>query len=308
MINQARTIFLGTGAFGVPIVSALAQNPLVDLLAVVTAPRRVGSRGKEVDPPVAIWAADHEVPTFRPARLRMPSAVDHIRSHQPELLVLADYGQIVPAELLDHPPHGALNLHPSLLPRWRGASPIPAAILAGDTATGVTLMKMDAGLDSGPIVAQRAVDLLPDETAPELEARLAAIAADLLADTLGDWLSGRVGARPQPADGVTLTRLLRREDGRLDPAKPATELECQVRAYQPWPGSFLDVGDDRLVVWKARVVGAMPQHGLGLATSNGILELVEVQPAGGRRMTAAEYARGRPGLFSSEADRKLFPH
>ena len=279
-----------------PIVSALATSPLVDLLAVVTAPRRVGSRGKEVDPPVADWATDNQVPTFRPARLRTPSAVEHIRSHQPDLLVLADYGQIVPSELLDLPPHGALNLHPSLLPRWRGASPIPAAILAGDKSTGVTLMQMDAGLDSGPIVAQREVELAGEEIAPELESRLSRVAAELLTATLGDWLAGLIHPRAQAADGVTMTKQLRREDGRLDPAKPAAELERQVRAYQPWPGSFIESDGDRLVVWRARVVDTTPAHGLGLQTSDGVLELVEVQPAGGRRMPAADYLRGRSRL------------
>jgi len=297
LTSKARTIFLGTGSFAVPIVSALATSPLVDLLAVVTAPRRVGSRGKEVDPPVADWATDNQVPTFRPARLRTPSAVEHIRSHQPDLLVLADYGQIVPSELLDLPPHGALNLHPSLLPRWRGASPIPAAILAGDNHTGVTLMRMDAGLDTGPIVAQQVLGLDGTEVSSELEARLAAVAANLLGDTLDDWLAGRIEPRAQPLEGVTLTRPLRREDGRLDPAKPADELERQVRAYHTWPGSWLELGGERVVVWKARAAEAMPAHGLAVPTSRGYLELVEVQPAGGRRMSAADFVRGRPRQF-----------
>ena len=282
-----------------PIVQALADHPAVDLLAVVTAPRRVGSRGKEVDPPVALWAAENEVPTFRPTRLRTESAVEHIRSHQPDLLVLADYGQIVPVELLAIPPHGALNLHPSLLPRWRGASPVPAVILAGDERTGVTLMHMDAGLDSGPIVAQRAVDLDGSELAPELEGRLSAVAADLLNDSLDDWLDGRIQPRAQPPEGVTLTRTLRREDGRIVPTKSAAQLERQVRAYQPWPGSWLDLGGDRLVVWRANATNAMPSHGLGLRTPDGVLELVEVQPAGGRRMSAAEYVRGHPAAVES---------
>ena len=299
MTGQARTIFLGTGSFAVPILDALAEHSAVDLLAVVTAPRRAGSRGKEVDPPVADWAAGHDVPTFRPARLRTESAIEHIRSHAPDLLVLADYGQIVPANLLAIPPHGALNLHPSLLPRWRGASPIPAAILAGDNVTGVTLMQMDAGLDSGPIVAQSTTELTGTETAPELETRLADDAARLLTSTLARWLAGQIDPRPQDPSRVTLTRPLRREDGRLDPAKPALELARQVRAFQPWPGSFLEADGDRLVVWKARAVATTPGHGLGLQTSDGVLELVEVQPAGGRRMSAADYARGRPDLIAA---------
>ena len=169
--------------------------------------------------------------------------------------MLADYGRLVPSAVLDLPRHGALNLHPSLLPRHRGAAPIPAAILAGDAETGVTLMRMDEGLDTGPIVAQRRVPLSGDETAPELEGRLAEVAAELLVATLPAWLAGRLDATPQPEDGATLTRPLRREDGRLDPVRRRRELERQVRAYQPWPGSFLDDGPTRLIVWQASAHG-----------------------------------------------------
>ena len=154
--------------------------------------------------------------------------------------MLADYGRIVPAALLDLAPHGALNLHPSLLPRHRGATPIPAAIAAGDADTGVSLIRMDAGIDTGPLVAQRRVPLHGDEDAPGLEARLAAEAARLLVESLPGWLDGSLPAVPQPADGATLTRPFRREDGRLDPGRPALELDRQVRALRPWPGTFLD--------------------------------------------------------------------
>jgi methionyl-tRNA formyltransferase len=172
---------------------------------------------------------------------------------------------------------------------------VPAAILAGDAKAGVTLMLMDEGLDSGPIVAQQVVPLSGDEVAPELEHRLSAVAADLLRLSLADWLAGRIESVPQPIEGVTLTRPLRREDGRLDPAKTATELERQVRAYQPWPGSFTDIGGERVVVWRAKVVEAVPENRLGIQTAHHMLELVEVQPAGGRRMSGEDFARGRLG-------------
>jgi methionyl-tRNA formyltransferase len=196
-----------------------------------------------------------------------------------------------------------LNLHASLLPRHRGASPIPAAILAGDSETGVTLMRMDAGLDTGPIVAQTRVPLFGTETAPELEVSLENVAADLLADNLGPWLRGEIQAQPQPADGSSLTRTLRRADGRLDPQRPATVLERQVRAYLPWPGSFLEAPTGRIVVWAAHVVPGEPadrpgtfvsddSDRLALATVDERLALDEVQPAGGRRMTGAAFRRG----------------
>ena len=207
---------------------------------------------------------------------------------EPELLVLADYGQIVPAALLETR-HGALNLHPSLLPRHRGATPIPAAILAGDATTGVTVIRMDDGLDTGPIVAQASLPLEGDETTPVLEAILASQGAALLDETVGPWLRGEIAARPQPDRGATLTRPLRRGDGRLDPGRQAVELERQVRAYQPWPGSYVDTPFGRLVVWSAVADGDGPAAGtfdeLGLGVGTGErLRLIEVQPAGGRRM------------------------
>lgn len=310
MTERARTVFLGSGSFAVPIVGALAGHPSVDLVAVVTAPTRRGSRGRSTDPPVAEWAADRELPMLRPLRLRDDEAIDEIRSLHPGLLVLADYGQIVPATLIDLPSHGALNLHPSLLPRHRGAAPIPAAILAGDDETGVTLMVMDAGIDTGPIVAQRKRPLTGLDAAPELESDLARAAAELLGESLAAWLDGRLAATAQPSEGLSLTRTLRREDGRLDPGRSAEILERQVRAYQPWPGSFVETADGRVIVWRSAVVPDLVEPaglvvglhdgGLGLSTANGVLELLEVQPAGGRRMSGVELVRGRPSLIGAQ--------
>ena len=224
---------------------------------------------------------------------------------RPDLLVLADYGQIVPADLLGLR-HGALNLHPSLLPRHRGATPIPAAILAGDAQTGVSLMRMDAGLDTGPIVAQRAVALRGDEVAPDLEVALAAVGAELLDADLGPWLRGESTATPQTEDGATSTRPLRRADGRLDPSRSAVLLERQVRAFQPWPGSYLDTDHGRIVVWRASAeAGSVGPTGVigppGLSTADGVLAFHEVQPAGGKRMSWDAFIRGHPGIVGSTA-------
>jgi methionyl-tRNA formyltransferase len=265
---------------------------------------------------VGAWAAAHGLATLTPVRLRDPATLDEIRALAPELLVLADYGRLVPLALLELPRHGALNLHPSLLPRHRGAIPIPAAILAGDAETGVSLMRMDEGLDTGPIIAQRVLLLSGDETAPELEGSLSRLAAELLEETLQPWLRDELPARPQDASAATLTRPLRREDGAIDPRRPAPELERQVRAYQPWPGSYLETDAGRIIVWRADVVGgpdgevkgegsAAPgqlvavEDGAVLSTGNGWLRLVEVQPAGGRRMSGAALLRGRPNLAGS---------
>ena len=223
---------------------------------------------------------------------------------EPDLLVLADYGQIVPAALLETR-HGALNLHPSLLPRHRGATPIPAAILAGDAETGVTLIRMDDGLDTGPIVAQASAG--PRRRRDDAGARgdrSRRRRPRCWTETVGPWLRGEIAARPQPDRGATLTRPLRREDGRLDPARPAVELERQVRAYQPWPGSFVDTPFGRLVVWSAVADGDGPAAGtfdeLGLGVGTGErLRLIEVQPAGGRRMPWDDFLRGRPSIAGS---------
>ncbi len=309
MTELARTIFLGSGAFAVPIVSTLAEHPSVDLVAVITAPTRRGSRGRPTDPPVAEWAAERGLPMLRPSRLRDPESIAEVDELRPDLLVLADYGQIVPVALLELPRHGALNLHPSLLPRHRGAAPIPAAILHGDRETGVSLMLMDAGLDTGPVIAQRRLKLKGSEIAPQLESALAVMSAEVLDSRLESWLNGALEPELQPEEGATITRPLRRVDGRLDPAVTAAELERQVRAYQPWPGSFIETAEGRVVVWRSRVGDAsgalegmliVAETGaLGLAASDGVLELIEVQPAGGRHMSGTELLRGRPGLIGS---------
>jgi methionyl-tRNA formyltransferase len=309
--RPARTVFFGSGAFGVPILDAVIAAPETDVIAVVSAPDRpAGRRGALTAVPVAERARELGLPLLQPERLRSPGSIAEIAALAPTLGVLADYGQIVPAGLVDLPERGILNVHPSLLPRHRGASPIPATILAGDTETGVTLIRMDAGLDTGPIVDARGWSLSGDETGPELEARAAAAAAEQLCRVLGPWLRGEIAATPQPAEGMTMTRPLRRDDGRLDPTQPAALLDRQVRAYRPWPGSFVDTVVGRLIVHRAHEAPAafepMPPPGtidagpdLGLATTNGWLVLDEVQPAGGRLMPGADLLRGRPALAGS---------
>jgi methionyl-tRNA formyltransferase len=306
--RRVRAIFLGSGRFGVEPLWWLVGDENIELVGVVTAPPRASGRGGRLTAtPVDVAADELGVRRIvRVERLRAPYAIAQVLSLKPELAVLADFGQIVPKPLLDLP-YGALNLHPSLLPRHRGATPIPATILAGDNETGVTLIRMDGGIDTGPIVAQTRRPLTGTETAPELEELLEIEADDLLRRNLGPWLQGEIEPRPQPEQGATMTRMLRREDGRLDPNQPAEVLERQVRAYQPWPGSFIDTDGGRFVVWRARVastVSAAPpgtlvrveSAGLGLVTAERILELLDVQPAGGRRMSGADLLRGRPAL------------
>jgi methionyl-tRNA formyltransferase len=309
--GAVRAVFFGSGSFAVPILDALVALANVSVVAVVSAPDRPAGRKAILTPtPVTVRARELGLPMLQPQRVRAAESVAAIASLAPELVVLADYGQMIPNVLLDLPPRGFLNLHPSALPRHRGAAPIPATILAGDAQSAVTLMVVSPEMDAGPIVAMDPLEVRPDDTAVTLEARAAGVAAGLLARALPDWLAGRLAARPQPAQGVTLTRPLRREDGRLDPARPAVELERQVRAYQPWPGSYIEsdkTGGKRLIVWDARVAANesgdgervgdfVPESAGGLAfvTVDGRLALDRLQAAGGREMSVDDYLRGRP--------------
>jgi methionyl-tRNA formyltransferase len=302
-----RTVFIGSGGFGLPAFRALATHPAIDLVGAVSAPPRPSGRGLAPAPTPITYAATalDVTPVLTPVRLRDPEAIDEVLGLDPSLVVLADYGRIVPGPLLGLA-HGALNLHPSLLPRHRGATPVPATILAGDEMTGVSLIRMDEGVDTGPLVAQARTDVGPAETSPELEARLADIAAALLTTSLGPWLAGDLPVEPQTEAFATVTKPLRREDGRLDPTRSAIELERQVRAYQPWPGSFLDTARGRLTVWRA--AAGPSEHETagrfgprGVSTTDGTLALLEVQPAGGRRMPWVEYLRGRSAILGSFA-------
>jgi methionyl-tRNA formyltransferase len=306
--RPVRTVFLGSGGFAVPILHAVAGHPSLDLVAIVTAPARPAGRKAEPRSTRIADAAPPGIPVLTPARLRDPAAIEEILALDPGLLVLADYGRIVPRQLLD-PPHGALNLHPSLLPRHRGASPVPATILADDRETGVSLMRMDEGLDTGPLVAVERVALVGTETTPMLEARLAILGGDLFARSIDGWLAGELRATDQAADGATLTRPLRREDGRIDPSAPAAAAARQVRAYAGWPGTFVDTAGGRLTILEAHEGAADATAGppvpgrfdaTGLGTVDGRLALDLVQPAGGRAMTWDAFLRGRPGILGTD--------
>ena len=311
--RPVRTVFFGSGPFGLPILDALAAAPEVELVAVVAAPDRTAGRRRELTSvPVAARAKELGIPLLQPASIRTPAAAAELSDLRPALGVLADYGRLVPPTVLSLPRHGILNVHPSLLPRHRGASPIAGTILAGDAQAGVTIIAMDAGLDTGPVVATEAWPLEGAETAPELEVLAAHAGAALMRRTLGPWLAGEIEAAPQDEAAATMTRPLRREDGRLDPERPVVELERQVRALQPWPGSWVEAVGGRLAVWRAEAIpgwggGEDASPGrfgrFGLYARDGYLALREVQPAGGRRMTFDELVRGRPGIIGSSVER-----
>lgn len=305
--GPARTVFLGSGGFAVPILDALADAPEIRLVGIVAAPDRPSGRGAELAAvPVARRARELGLPLLQPSTLRALESVAAIADLRPRLGVLADYGQIVPATVLEIPGHGFLNVHPSALPRHRGATPIPATIAAGDAVAGITLIRMDEGLDTGAIVAQETWPLDGHETGDTLERDAARRAADLLRRSLEPWLAGKLVPEPQVDAEATLTRPLRREDGRLDPSRPAVELERLVRAYVPWPGSFVDTNLGRMIVHGAEIANGEPGDApgmlvadngdLALTTSAGRLRLKRVQLAGRTVMDAAAVRRGAPGL------------
>jgi methionyl-tRNA formyltransferase len=300
---MTRIVFMGSPEFALPALRALAASD--EVVAVVTQPDRAAGRGRSLKPPpVKVLAQQLGINVLQPERLRAPEAVDALRRLAPDLIVVAAYGQILRPEVLSLPSFGCLNIHASLLPRWRGASPVQHAILAGDNETGVTIMKMDEGLDTGPILAQRATPIAADETAGMLAERLAQMGADLLMEILPAYLSGKIQPRPQPAEGVTYAPLLKKEDGLLDLTRSAEELSRQVRAFSPWPGAFIEWQGAPLRIWRARPSPEeSPRPGIrlkvqgraALGTGQGVLILEEVQPAGRNRMSSQAFLAGARG-------------
>jgi methionyl-tRNA formyltransferase len=304
---MARVVFMGTPAFAVPSLHTLHRTQTV--LGVVTQPDRPAGRGRKlVASPVKAAAAALGLPVLQPQRLREPEALARLTGWKPDLIVVAAFGQILKPVVLDLPPHGCVNVHASLLPRWRGAAPIAAAILSGDAETGVTLMKLDVGLDTGPMLARRAEPTRADDTTATLTARLAESGARLLAETLPRYLAGAITPEPQDEAAATYAPQLRKEAGRLDFTQPARDLERRVRAFTPWPGAFTLWQGQPLKVLRTRVVegtSGMPgevtptEGGPAVSCGRGRLLLLEVQPAGKRPMTGIDFARGARGFVGT---------
>ena len=267
---------MGTAELACPCLEAIAGHVVI----VITQPDRPKGRSLELAaPPVKLTAGKLGLPVLQPAKVR--DAVDAIRAAQPDLIVVVAYGQILPRSVLDIPPRGCINVHASLLPRWRGASPIQHAILHGDPQTGVTTMFLNERMDAGDIILQRVETIRPDDTAGMLHDRLALLGADLLRETL----AGNFPHRPQDKLQITYARKLTKEDGRVDWSKSPFEIECQVRAFNPWPGTFAFLGDMMLKLWKVEVV-------------DGALRILEVQPANGKRMSFEAFSRGHPDALA----------
>ena len=282
-------LFIGTAELACPCLEAVHRLAGHELIGVITQPDKPKGRSLQLSPPpVKATAGKLGLPVSQPVKIR--ETVEAIRARQPDLIVVVAYGQILPKALLEIPARGCINVHTSLLPRWRGASPIQSAILAGDSETGVTTMFMDEQLDHGDIILQRREPIRPDDTGATLHDRLATLGAELLAETLtlSDW-----PRRQQDETQVTHARKFAKADGRIDWMKSAIEIDRQVRAFNPWPGAFTDRDGILLKIWRVELVSPTTTGGDIVNTGAGALRLLEVQPAGGKRMSFAAYARGR---------------
>ncbi len=302
-----RVVFIGTGEIGAPTLHALLRSKEHQLAAVVTQPDKPAGRDQRIKPPPIKKAlAGAKIPTLQPARIKDRQSIEEISALAPEVIVVMAYGQILPQGVLGTPRVACLNLHASLLPRHRGAAPIQAAIASGDFETGITVMYMDEGLDTGDILLQRKIDILPTDTGGSLHDRLAQIAPDALLESL-QLLGKKIAPRvPQNNALATYAPKLNRDDGKIDWAERAEVIERKVRAFNPWPGAFTTVaaklGKPRnLKIFSASIVdlAAEPgeilqteERGLAIAASDRALSLEEVQPEGKRRMTSAEFLRG----------------
>ncbi len=302
-----RVAFMGTPDFAVPSLRRLLDMPDVEVVVVLTQPDRPAGRGRAVvESPVKVVADAANIPILQPRSLRKdPASVEHLREFAPDLIVVAAYGLILPPSVLAIPRLGNINVHASLLPRWRGAAPITFAILAGDTTTGVTIMLMDEGMDTGAILTQAEEPIRSADTTGSLSERLSQIGAELLAATLPRWVAGEIKAQPQPSEGVTVTRLIKKEDGAIGWQRPAVEIERAVRAYQPWPTAYTTWNGAPLKVLRASVVPGRGEPGevipvaggVAVVTGDGALRLDEVQPAGKRPMPGKAFVNGAPGFI-----------
>jgi methionyl-tRNA formyltransferase len=295
-------MFMGTPAFACPILEALLARP-DPVVGVVCQPDRPRGRGLALSPPeVKRLALQRGLPVLQPERLRDTAFQDAIRALAPDVVVVAAYGKILPREILDLPPRGCVNVHASLLPRHRGAAPIPWAIMAGDRVSGVSIMMMNEAMDAGDVLLQRETAIAPDETGGSLAARLARMGAEAIGAALDGLRDGTLRPSPQPATGITFAPRIEREHCRLDWSRPAHDLERQVRALAPAPSAFTTLDRRGLKVHRAavtddpaaapgRVLAAGPA-GIVVGTGAGALVALEVQPEGRRRMTAGEFLAG----------------
>ena len=303
-----RIVFMGTPELAAASLSALLREPAFELAAVVTQPDRPKGRDLKLQPsPVKQLARAAGLPVLQPLKARDESFLVTLRELQPELIAVAAFGQILPAPLLALPRLGCLNVHTSLLPKYRGASPIQSAILNGDPETGVTIMKMDVGLDTGDILTQRVTPIFPTDDAATLHDRLAQLGAELLVETIPAYAAGKIPPQPQDASRATHVAKIKKEDGGIDWSQPAAAIWNRIRAFTPWPGAFTYLPGpphpQLLKIWQAQVearsgaageILAADRNGIVIGCGADSLRVTSLQREGGRRMSAAEFLAGHP--------------
>lgn len=302
-----RIVFMGTPQFAIPALEKLIDSEH-EIVAVFTQPDKPAGRKKKLTPsPVKLLAQNQGIEVFQPVTLKDEAEAEILATLKPDVIVVVAFGQILPQAVLDIPEFGCLNIHPSLLPKYRGASPVASAILAGDEQTGVTVMLLDSGTDTGPILAQRSVPINPEDTTESLESRLAKLGADLLLENLSAWFENRLEPQPQDESHVVCTQQIQKRDGKLDWQLSSEELFRRTRAYYPWPGCYARWGPKSLKVIEAVPLPAEGQDEpgvvvrlthqtmtpLGVVTAKGILGLVRVQLEGKRATTGDEFLRGQ---------------
>ncbi len=305
-----RVVFMGTPELACASLAALLAAPGIEVVAVVTQPDRPKGRELKLQPsPVKAMAEAAGISVLQPQQAREVAFMEEVKRFQPDLVAVAAYGQLLPQELLDLPRHGCLNVHTSLLPRYRGAAPIQWAILNDDAETGVTIMKLDAGLDTGAILSQKSTPISPQDTAETLHDRLASLGARLLVETIPPYIAGQLQPRPQPAEGVVYAPKIKKTDGLIDWNQTARSIWNRVRGLRPWPGAYTWVEDGHgrhlLKLWEAepitptadgppgRVLEA-GKEGIIVACGQNALRITELQREGGRRLSAREYLAGHP--------------
>ena len=297
-----RVVFMGTPDFAVPILEKLTQDYKV--VGVITQPDRPSGRGKKIQKSaVKLLAESIDLDIYQPGSVNTSESLEKIKFWDPEIIIVAAFGQILKPDILALPPSGCINVHASLLPRWRGAAPVNTAILQGDKKTGITIMKMAEGLDAGPILTQKALEIFPNDTAGSLSGRLAILGADLLGDTLLPYLRGEIPLQDQDHSQATYAPRLKKKDGLLDFKQPADYLARMVRAFSPWPSTYTSWKEQRIIIHQAASTPVTsPGSGVltvyegkpAIGTSAGILVLESLQAAGKKKLSGEEFLLGSP--------------
>ncbi len=308
--QDIRTIFMGTPDFALQTLQGLIDAGC-NLVGVYTQPDRPKGRGKQLAaPPVKELALQHDIPVYQPLKLRQPEAVAELEALAPDLIIVVAYGQILPKSVLDIPRYGCINVHASLLPRYRGAAPINKAIIDGETETGITTMYMDVGLDTGDMLIKKSLPIGPQETAGELHDRLAVLGRETMEETLQQLCAGTLQREVQDDDQSTYASMMKKEDGRIDWNRPTEEVHNQIRGLDPWPGAYTSLDGELLKLARTSpedTAGGKPgsiisadNNGVSIACGTGTLLVKELQLAGRKRLAAADFLRGcplEPGLL-----------